>query len=282
MTMSGPPETVASSVLVIGCGNMGAAIAGAAEAAFSGIKITVVDPDIANVGRLLPPRTAIRKMASLAHLAGEHFDLAIIAVKPHHIEAGIAEAKRSLEGALIVSIAAGISLKSLSLVAPKGARIVRAMPNLPATVRAAMTLGYCGEDQLCERDRRTVERLFEALGRFRWLDSEDQIDVATGVSGSGPGYVFSFVEHLMLSGMRLGLSADIANELARQTVIGAARMLEHDPRSPHEMKRAVTSPGGTTAAALAVLESDAGFPKCLADATAAAVSRARELSKSNK
>jgi pyrroline-5-carboxylate reductase len=97
MTIFERLENVAPSILVIGCGNMGAAIAGAAEVAFPGTQITTVDPDIEK-GRLLPPRTAIRKLTSLADLAGERFELAIIAVKPHHVQASLAEAKRSLEG----------------------------------------------------------------------------------------------------------------------------------------------------------------------------------------
>lgn len=275
------PDDSPSSMLVIGCGNMGAAMIRAAEAAFPTTKVVALDPDPAKARRLLPAATSTRLLAEAAELADEIFEVAIVAVKPQHVHASLVQAGRNLKGALIISIAAGVSLSALSQAAPPNARTLRAMPNLPATVQAAMTLGCCGERRISERDRRTVARIFEAMGRFRWLKSEDEIDAATAISGSGPGYVFAFAEQLANSAVMLGLPDELAQELARQTVVGAARMLEADPRSASELKRAVTSPGGTTAAALSVLERDEGLPKCLPEAALAALGRARELATIN-
>jgi pyrroline-5-carboxylate reductase len=141
-----------------------------------------------------------------------------------------------------------------------------------------MTVGYADPKGPSPADREETTALFEALGRFLWLDSESEVDAATAISGSGPGFVFAFTEYLAKGGEAVGLAPGVAAELARQTVIGAGRLMATDKRSPSELKAAVASPGGTTQAGLAVLEADDGLPACVLAATSAPATRANELS----
>ncbi|MBU2334669.1 MAG: pyrroline-5-carboxylate reductase [Alphaproteobacteria bacterium] len=267
------------SVLMIGCGNMGAAIAAGAVAQMPDVDITAVDPNLDRAGELLGPQSRVRVVADLAQLGAQSFDVGILAVKPQHITAALRSAQPNLAGALIISIAAGIPIAALRGAATPAARLVRVMPNLPALAAAAMSVGYGEHETLASEDRLTVQRIFGAVGHFCWLANEAEIDIATGVTGSGPGYVFAFAHHLQRAGEALGFSADTAARFARQTIIGAARLLEMDPRSAEELKIAVTSPGGTTAAGLAVLEAPDALPHLLIQTTAAAANRAAQLAK---
>lgn len=267
------------SVLLVGCGNMGAAIAAGICARRGGSEIVAVDPDVERARQLIG-NERITVVSGFDALDGKMFDVCILAVKPQHVSQALAAARPCLSGdAVVVSIAAGIPLSVLQQAAPDLHRLVRVMPNLPALASSAMSVGYAPDLALSEQDRAVVEGIFTAIGCFSWLGSEDEIDLATGVTGSGPGYVFAFVEHLRHAAEQMGFPQELSEQFARQTVIGAARLLEQDSRSARDLKIAVTSPGGTTAAGLQVLEAEGGLRSLLIDTTAAAARRAAELAK---
>lgn len=194
-------------------------------------------------------------------------ELVVLAVKPQVWREVVAGLDIPTE-AVVVSVMAGVPIAALSQALP-GRRIVRAMPNTPASLGMGVTGLYGGEA------RALVEPLFEAAGLALWLDSEADFDALTGVSGSGPAYVFAFIEALAAAGVAEGLAPDLAMALARGTVTGAAALAAEDPAAAEELRRRVTSPGGTTAAGLAVLMPGLGL--LVADTVRAAAARSREL-----
>jgi pyrroline-5-carboxylate reductase len=179
-------------------------------------------------------------------------------------------------GTMVVSIAAGVRLATLS--AGLGTeRVVRVMPNTPAAIGRAMSVAIAGS-AVSDADRAVVTSLMQAVGAVAWVDDEALMDAVTAVSGSGPAYVFLLAEALAEAGVAAGLPADLAAQLARQTVAGAGEMLHRSPLDAAELRRNVTSPGGTTAAALEVLMQDeGGLPPLLREAVAAAAARSRDL-----
>lgn len=185
-------------------------------------------------------------------------------------------------GAMVISVMAGVSIDSISELLPEARAVVRAMPNLPAQVGEAMT-GIYADAGLSAEDQAIAGNLLDAFGKTVWVESEDQIDAVTAISGSGPAYFFAVVEALASAGVKLGLKPEIAETLARQTAVGAGAMLASDERSASEMRVAVTSPGGTTAAALSVLNDPKTQPldSAFERATRAAAARAKALSKDN-
>jgi pyrroline-5-carboxylate reductase len=265
------------TLLVIGCGNMGAAIAAGAVVR-ADTQVIGLDPNIERARELLSASPGLELIADVRELGDRKPDQVILATKPASIPSVLESASEWIGNSLIISIAAGVPISALSAVLPHNKRLVRVMPNLPAQVRAGMMVGYCNAGALVPTDEAATVALFQALGRFQWLRSEHEIDIATAISGSGPGYLFAFAEQLTRAGEKLGLASEVAEELARQTLVGAGRLLELDSRTASDLKAAVTSPGGTTQAGLSVLESEAGLPFCVSAATAAAAKRARELS----
>lgn len=201
----------------------------------------------------------------------------VLAVKPQSFPAD-AEAFAPLvgPGTLVVSILAGKTLATLRAGLPKASAIVRTMPNLAASIGRGAT-GATAEAALSARQRAMTQRLLAAVGLVEWLD-ESLIDALTAVSGSGPAYVFHLTECLAEAGVAAGLTPEMAARLARATVEGAAALMAAEPgRSPAALREAVTSRGGTTAAALEVLRGPQGFAPVLTAAVAAAKQRAGEL-----
>ncbi|QXC52921.1 pyrroline-5-carboxylate reductase (plasmid) [Agrobacterium salinitolerans] len=267
------------SVVLVGCGNMGAAIAAGMRARIGKVEIVAVDPNVERARELLQDEE-ITAVSEFGALNGRQFNICILATKPQHVGQAMAAAQFYLsEDAVVVSIAAGTPISLLQETAPNLRRFVRVMPNLPALASSAMSVGFASDGTLSDEDRAVVEAIFTAIGCFSWLVSEDEIDLATGVTGSGPGYVFAFVEHLQHAAEQMGFPPELSEQFARQTVIGAARLLEQDRRSAHDLKVAVTSPGGTTAAGLQVLESPGALPSLLIHTTTAAAKRAAELAR---
>jgi pyrroline-5-carboxylate reductase len=174
-----------------------------------------------------------------------------------------------------VSIAAGVSLFQIQSQLPSQARVVRAMPNTPALVGAGAT-ALCANEAAGDDDRRLARALFEAVGVVWEAPREDLMDAVTGLSGSGPAYVFLVLEALGDAGVRQGLPRDAAYQLAFQTVLGAARLAQESGVHPAALKDQVTSPGGTTIAGLAELERG-GVRAAFQAAVAAATARSREL-----
>jgi pyrroline-5-carboxylate reductase len=265
------------SILIIGCGNIGAAILNGVVAQMPGADITAVDPNVDRARQLLPAHTDIAVYADLQALEGRQFDLCILSVKPQHVAEALKAAAANLTHAVVVSIAAGTPLAQMQDAAPALSHFVRVMPNLPALASSAMSVGFAAQGAISEAERSLVAEVFGSIGKFCWLDHESEIDLATGVTGSGPGYVFAFVEYLQKAAEQMGFSPALAEIFARQTVIGSARLLEQDDRPARDLKIAVTSPGGTTAAGLAVLEAPGALPTLLIETTAKAAQRATEL-----
>jgi pyrroline-5-carboxylate reductase len=202
-------------------------------------------------------------------------EVLLLAVKPMMMNAVLAELKPHITPQhLVISIAAGVSLNQLAAGLPSGTRIARVMPNTPALVGASAT-GYALNHAATTLDEVMVGELFGSVGVAMPV-MEHQLDAVTGLSGSGPAYVFVMMEALADGGVRMGLPRDTALSLAAQTVLGAATMLLQTGQHPAQLKDTVASPGGTTIAGLHALE-QAGFRAALMDAVQAATERAREL-----
>ena len=262
----------------IGCGAMAGALAGGLlGSGFPAARILGSDVDAArrdHFGRELGVATT----ASNAELVARS-ELVVLAVKPK----AVAEVLEDLGGRgaadlrrpLWVSIAAGVRLEALAARLPEGARIIRAMPNTPALVRAGAT-GLSPNPAADARDRVAARALFEGVGITWEAPREELLDAVTGLSGSGPAYLFAFLEALIEAGVSVGLPRDAAVALATQTVYGASKLARESDRSPAELRIQVSSPGGTTLAGLARLDAG-GFAAAVGDAVRAATERSREL-----
>jgi len=203
----------------------------------------------------------------------------LLAVKPQATDAVLPGLAR-LAGpdTLLLSIAAGRRLAGLTAHMPEGTGVVRAMPNTPAAIGRGVTVAVANRS-VTPVQRGLADKLLGAIGEVMWVGDEALLDPVTAVSGSGPAYVFLLVECLAEAGRAAGLDADFAERLARATVIGSAAMLEQSELSPAALRQNVTSPGGTTAAALEILGGPEGLQKLMTAAVAAATKRGRELAK---
>jgi pyrroline-5-carboxylate reductase len=207
-------------------------------------------------------------------------DVVVLAVKPGIVGSVLDDlaGESDLDRPLWISIAAGVTLEAIGERLPGRARIVRAMPNTPALVAAGAT-AYCPNAASSEEDRAVAQALFESVGTAWHAPAEAMLDAVTGLSGSGPAYVFLILEALGDAGVRVGLPREAAHQLACQTVLGATRLAIETGRHPAELKDQVTSPGGTTIAGLEQLEAS-GVRSAIYKAVAAATARSRELSRS--
>ena len=254
----------AAPIWLIGCGNMGGALLRRWLAEGLG-PVTVIDP----AARALPAGvTALPRPPETGKP-----DIVVLAVKPQVWSSAVLPlAGRIGPMTLVISVMAGIATSDLARLFP-GAGIVRAMPNTPATVGQGITALYTKDGDLVQG---AAEALFQPVGQTLWLADEAQFDAVTAVSGSGPAYVFHFIEALARAGEANGLDPAMAMRLARQTVIGAAALAAHDAATPAAtLRERVTSPGGTTAAGLEVLTP--ALTPLLEQVVAAATARSREL-----
>lgn len=203
-------------------------------------------------------------------------DVAVFAIKPH-LMAGAAETVAPLlaSGTLVISVAAGVDLAHLCAGFPH-AHVLRAMPNSAAAVGESITV-FVADDRVTAPQNALAVTLLSALGKVEQTPHEADMDAVTAVSGSGPAYVYLLTEALTDAAEAAGLSPDLAARLARQTVVGAGRMLENSAAAPDALRAAVTSPGGTTEAALGVLDNPAGVRDLMHRAVAAAMQRSRDL-----
>jgi pyrroline-5-carboxylate reductase len=255
-----------------------------AEALAGGLIASGVSAGQIRIAEPLPERCAqLRDRLGVA--AGADYadavrdsDLVVLAVKPGVVPTALTALRATdldLTSPLWISIAAGVRLESLEAGLGAKARIIRAMPNTPSLVGAGAT-AICGNAQTDASDRSDASSLFESVG-FAWeADAENLLDAVTGLSGSGPGYVFLFLEALIDAGEAVGLPREAAERLATQTLYGAAKLASEDDRSPAQLREQVSSPGGTTLAGLAVLD-EGGLREILARAVAAATRRSVEL-----
>lgn len=260
-------------IAFIGGGNMASALIGALlQAGCRPADIAVVDPGEAARERLRE-RFGVHTLASAGpSLAGCR--LAVWAVKPQTFREAAAAAAPHLGGALHLSVAAGIRCASMQAWLGSD-RIVRTMPNTPALVGLGMTGVYALPGVTAE-DRALAEAAIAGTGRWVWVADEAALDAVTALSGSGPAYVFYFLEAMREAGTAMGLPAEVALELAIGTFIGAARLAQEAGEPPEVLRERVTSKGGTTAAALAALEA-AGVKDAFIGAMHAARQRAQEL-----
>lgn len=260
---------------LVGAGKMGAALLeGWLQLGLDPSNVVVVDPQpapeivaLSQRGLVLnPPKGAVGNIAAV-----------VLAVKPQVADA-VLPAAAALVGAgtVVLSIMAGKTLASLQAALP-GAAVVRAMPNTPAAIGRGISVAVANAAATAEQ-RQTAQRLLAAAGAVEWIDDESLMDAVTAVSGSGPAYVFLLAETLARAGVAAGLPQELAARLARETVTGAGELLRRSPLDPATLRANVTSPGGTTAAALAVLMGADGFEPLLEQAVAAATARSRALS----
>jgi len=206
----------------------------------------------------------------------EFADLVVVAVKPNCVQQVCADIGKAAKVPLVVSIAAGITLDGLASWLPTGCRIVRVMPNTPCLV-GELAAAYAPNATCAVSDAALVGALLGALGSAFKVEEKD-LDAVTGLSGSGPAYVFQFIEALSDGGVRAGLTRPVATKLAAKTVRGAATMVLETGKHPGELKDQVTSPGGTTIAGVHALEMG-GMRAAVMNAVVAATERSRELGK---
>lgn len=205
-------------------------------------------------------------------------DIVVLAVKPQQVTEALGEHRHLMEsGVTVLSIVAGKKIAQLVDDLGGGASVVRAMPNTPAAISEGMTV-LCANEFVSPRRRAQCEELMRAVGAVEWIDDEALMDVVTALSGSGPAYVFLLIECLAAAGAELGLAPELAMRLALQTVAGSGDYARESSRSPAELRRGVTSPGGTTEAALEVLMADDGMGRLMSAAVRAAAERGKALS----
>jgi len=269
---------VAAPVLLVGCGKMGGALLkGWLDGGLAPGEIAVVEPDSALRGQV-QSRFAVAAFGDAAEIpAAFRPGAVVLAVKPQTMAAAVpAYGRFAAEDTVFLSIAAGQTIATVTKLLGGGA-VVRAMPNLPAAIGRGMTVA-CAGPSVAPSQRDRCEKLLAGVGEVAWLADEALMDAVTAVSGSGPAYVFLLVECLAEAGVAAGLEPGLALRLARATVEGSGEMLRLSPEPADELRRSVTSPGGTTAAALAVLMGADGLGPLLERAVAAAAKRSRELS----
>lgn len=270
-----PLGDFAGTLVLVGAGKMGGAMLdGWLGLGLDPRQVAVFEPQpselltrLAERGlRLNAPREAIRDAAAM-----------VIAVKPQAAACIIPEfAPLVSASTLIVSIMAGTTLTVLERLLPSHAAVVRAMPNTPASIGRGITAAVANS-RVQPAQRALAQTLLSATGKFEWVADERLMDAVTAVSGSGPAYVFLLAETLTRAGIAAGLPAELAAQLARTTVSGSGELLERSPLDPSTLRENVTSPGGTTAAALKVLMADDGLEALMRRAVAAATERSREL-----
>ncbi|MEO1206290.1 MAG: pyrroline-5-carboxylate reductase [Pseudomonadota bacterium] len=267
--------------ILVGAGKMGGAM-------LSGLLAQGLKPEQVRVQDPAPPQQILSQLQThrISPEAGP-LKLAtapavvMLAVKPQIMEA-VLPTIASIIGpdTLVISVAAGKPLSLYEKALPPQTAIVRAMPNTPAAIGQGIT-GLFANASVTSAQRSVCSAILQTLGGVVWLENEDEMDALTAVSGSGPAYVFHMVEALAQAGINAGLAEARATELARQTIIGAAALLDAEPETPAgTLRENVTSPGGTTQAALEILMHDPnGLTDLMTEAVAAAANRSRELAK---
>lgn len=258
-----------STILIVGCGNMGGAmLAGWLAAGADPQRFTVVDPALPAA----PPGVALlREMPGV-----EGFDAVLLAVKPQLL----GEVAPALEpvvgrGTILLSILAGVELETLAGHFPRAAAAVRVMPNLAAALgKSPIALIGAG---LSDQPRGVVDALLAPLGEIVWLANEEQMHLATALGGSGPAFVYRFIDALAAGAAKLGLPAQQAESLALAMVEGAAALAASSDQSPGALAERVASPGGTTRAGLDVLDADASFAALVENCLRAARDRSVEM-----
>jgi pyrroline-5-carboxylate reductase len=261
-------------IALIGAGKMGGALLeGWLRLGLDPRKIAVLEPaPLAHITALTSRGVRLNPEAETLRQATVVF----IAIKPQSAGEALAALAANLSpSALIVSIMAGRTLRFLSTVFPRAAAIVRAMPNTPAAIARGITVAVAANAD--QQQRRAAHGLLSATGAVEWVEDESLMDAVTALSGSGPAYVFLLAEALAQAGAAVGLPQNLAEKLARETIAGSGELLHQSRQDAATLRQNVTSPGGTTAAALGVLMRPNGLVRLMSEALAAATARSREL-----
>jgi len=268
-------QSLKGTIALAGAGKMGGAmLTGWLAGGLDAKRVVVIEPmpspeiaDLAAKGvRLNPSAQDTGTVETL-----------VVAVKPQSFrEAGAALKPFAGPATLVVSIMAGATIASISEIC--GGAVVRAMPNTPAAIGRGITVAVAANN-VSAAQRALADALLHAIGAVEWVDDETLMDAVTAVSGSGPAYVFLLAEELARAGVEAGLPAELATRLARETVAGSGELLRRSEASSATLRQNVTSPGGTTAAALEVLMGADGMQQLMIRAIAAATKRSKELAK---
>ena len=274
--MTRPAAPAGPALLLVGCGKMGGALlSGWLERRLAG-RVTVVEPGPGAAG--FAGRADVELLAAPGAIAADlHPSVVVLAVKPQGMTEALPPYRRFADqGTLFLSIAAGKTLGFFARALGEEAAVVRAMPNTPAAIGRGIAVA-CANPRVAPAQRALAERLLAAVGEVGWVEDESLIDAVTAVSGSGPAYVFLLIECLAKAGIAAGLPEALAERLARATVAGAGELARLSPESAARLRENVTSPGGTTRAALDVLMAGDGLEPLLRRAVLAAAKRSREL-----
>lgn len=261
------------SIALAGAGKMGGAmLSGWLAQGVAADQLAVIDP---------APSPDIAALASggLRINPAKSGDVAVlvVAVKPQMFPDAAPQLRALVKpSTLVISIMAGVPIAKLAQAC--GGKVVRAMPNTPAAIGRGVTVAVA-EASVSTEQRAVADALLRATGSVEWIEDEALMDAVTAVSGSGPAYVFLLAEELARAGIAAGLSPELATRLARETVAGSGELLHRSELTSETLRKNVTSPGGTTAAALEVLMGSGGFQPLLTRAVAAAAKRSRELAK---
>jgi pyrroline-5-carboxylate reductase len=266
-------KNISGTIVLAGAGKMGGAmLSGWLAQGLDARRAVVIEPQPSEDIRALLAK-GVRHNPSRADCGT--VAAFVVALKPQAFrEAGPALKPYVEKATLVVSIMAGTTMASLNEVL--GGHIVRAMPNTPAAIGRGITVA-CPNAKVTPRQRKLASDLLAAIGKVEWVSDEGLMDAVTAVSGSGPAYVFLLAEAMTRAGIAAGLPQDLAMKLARETVSGSGELLRQSPLDAATLRQNVTSPGGTTAAALALLMGERGLAQLMEQAVAAATARSREL-----
>jgi pyrroline-5-carboxylate reductase len=265
----------AGTLVLVGCGQMGSAMLRGWQGSGAASRIVVVEP--AGTPSEFASSPGVEAYRSPADLPGGLApDAVVFAVKPQVINNVVPAYRRFVRPQTVfMSIAAGTTIANLAQHLGDAA-VVRVMPNTPAAIGRAISVA-CASRKVSAVQRELCEALLAAIGESAWVDDEALLDPVTAVSGSGPAYVFLLIETLATAGENAGLPAELALRLARETVAGAGELARVSDQGPARLRENVTSPGGTTRAALDVLMGENGLAALMTRAVAAATARSREL-----
>ncbi|MFV9614817.1 MAG: pyrroline-5-carboxylate reductase [Gammaproteobacteria bacterium] len=258
----------------IGGGNMAdSLIGGLINAGYSAASITVSEPD---EKRLQTLKERFKVNVSLDNNETLNCEIIILSVKPQLLKTVCLQLDRSkINNSLFISIAAGVKSTDINRWLNNNQAIVRCMPNTPALLQCGAT-GLFANELVTDTQKQQAEKIMQAVGIAIWVDSEEQLNAVTAVSGSGPAYFFLMMEAMQQAGEKLGLTADVTQQLVLQTALGAARMATESDSSPAELRQRVTSKGGTTEQAILSFQS-ANYQQIVLDALTAANNRSISL-----
>ncbi|MBP02491.1 MAG: pyrroline-5-carboxylate reductase [Rhodospirillaceae bacterium] len=271
---------IEGTILLVGCGNMGGALVkGWLSQGLNPVDLMLVEPRGRSSVDATTQHPALSVLSHLDEVPSDFEpDVVVFAVKPQLIQEVLPLYKRfARTGTIYLSVVAGVTVSSLRSYLGKDAIIVRTMPNMPAAVGSAISALY-SDTALGEVEGKACEVLMSAVGQIVWLTAEKDMNVVTAISGSGPAYVFLLIEALTEAGIRLGLNADLALKLSISTVAGSGELVANSQESPKSLRSSVTSPGGTTEAALQELMQDSALQTLINRAVKAAAKRSAELS----